>query len=165
MPPKPKFVPVAERAPLAEILKRARTEAGLSQAALAEKLGYKNNSSLSRVETTEYAIEFHEAERWLEACGKRLSWTVETSDAQKRTVEVTPALAALLVQARKLDERELERLEMIAAYLPHLDTQERRRLNGDLEGWAEHHTAVRDALIFGDDDHEATASSPKQERG
>lgn len=57
---------------LREQLRRARHTAKLSQAALGERIGYSDRSTVSRFESGVSDIGYEQIERWADACGFRL---------------------------------------------------------------------------------------------
>lgn len=115
---------------LREQLKRARQTAKLSQAALSERIGYSDRSTVSRFESGVSDIGYEQVERWAQACGFRIQ--LVPNDGPDHLAEAL----------RELPDDDCATLLALAALVPHLPHTVRSTVKHLIAAWQREYGSV-----------------------
>lgn len=123
-------MPATTVSTLREQLRRARQAAKLSQAALSERIGYSDRSTVSRFESGVSDIGYEQVERWAQACGYRVQ--LVPTDGPDHLAEAL----------RELSEDDCSTLLAFAALMPQLPHTVRSTAKHLIAAWQREYGAV-----------------------
>lgn len=117
--------------PLRDQLRRALVSSGLTQAELAERLGYHGQAMISRTLSGEREIKIERIEQWVAACGYSL-----------QIVPLEPAADDLEAAAAGLPERHRAVLARLAGVVERLPDGALASLEMLVDGWVRTYGAI-----------------------